>query len=118
METLRGTGVALITPFTASQEVDYDGFGKLIDFVIQGGVNYVVVNGTTGESVTTTSAEKKELLRFAVKQVADRVPIVYGVGGNNTQHVVDQLREIDFTGVDAILSVSPYYNKPSQQGIF
>ena len=118
METLRGTGVALVTPFTASLEVDYDGFGTLIDFVIQGGVDYVVVNGTTGESVTTTAAERKELQRFAVKQVANRVPIVYGVGGNNTQHVVDQLREIDFTGIHAILSVSPYYNKPSQQGIY
>ena len=76
METLRGTGVALVTPFTASLEVDYDGFGKLIDFVINGGVDYVVVNGTTGESVTDTKEERKELLRVAVKQVDNRGAIV------------------------------------------
>ncbi|WP_439883191.1 4-hydroxy-tetrahydrodipicolinate synthase [Pontibacter sp. MBLB2868] len=117
-EKLRGTGVALVTPFASDLSVDYKAFEKLLAFVLDGGVNYLVINGTTAESVTTTSAEKTEILRFIKKHVGGRVPLVYGIGGNNTQQVVASLAETDLEGISAILSVSPYYNKPSQQGIY
>lgn len=117
-EKLRGTGVALVTPFKEDLSVDYDALKKLLDFVLDGGVNYLVVNGTTAESVTTTTEEKAEILRIVKEQVNGRVPLVYGIGGNNTQHVLNLLKTTDLNGITAILSVSPYYNKPSQQGIF
>lgn len=117
-EKLRGTGVALVTPFTEDLKVDYDALKKLLDFVLDGGVNYLVINGTTAESVTTTAEEKAEILRLAKQHVNGRVPLVYGIGGNNTQHVLDLLQSTDLDGISAILSVSPYYNKPSQQGIY
>ncbi|MFD2515483.1 4-hydroxy-tetrahydrodipicolinate synthase [Pontibacter locisalis] len=117
-EKLRGTGVALVTPFAADLSIDYPAFAKLLDFVLDGGVNYVVINGTTAESATTTTAEKAEILKFVKNHVNGRVPLVYGLGGNSTQHVLDTFAEVNFEGVDAILSVSPYYNKPSQQGIY
>lgn len=117
-EKLRGTGVALVTPFTEDLAVDYNGLKQLLDFTLDGGVNYLVVNGTTAESVTTTATEKADILAFVKKQVNGRVPLVYGLGGNNTQQVIEGLQTTDLSGVDAILSVSPYYNKPSQQGIF
>ncbi|MBC5991371.1 4-hydroxy-tetrahydrodipicolinate synthase [Pontibacter cellulosilyticus] len=117
-EKLRGTGVALVTPFKEDLSVDYDALKKLLDFVLDGGVNYLVVNGTTAESVTTTTQEKAEILRTIKQHVNGRVPLVYGIGGNNTQHVLDLLQTTDLEGISAILSVSPYYNKPSQQGIF
>ena len=117
-EKLRGTGVALVTPFTKELAVDYDALRKLLDFVLDGGVNYLVVNGTTGESVTTTTAEKAEILSFVKQHVNGRVPLVYGLGGNNTQQVLETLKSTDLSGITAILSVSPYYNKPSQQGIY
>jgi 4-hydroxy-tetrahydrodipicolinate synthase len=116
-DTLKGTGVALVTPFTSSMEVDYEGLRQLLDFTINGGVEYLVVNGTTGESVTTTMDEKAEILAFVKKHVNGRVPLVYGLGGNNTQHVLDTIQKTDLSGIAAVLSVSPYYNKPSQQGI-
>ena len=116
-EKLRGTGVALVTPFREDLSVDYDALKKLLSFVLDGGVNYLVINGTTGESVTTTAEEKAEVLRIVKQQVNGRVPLVYGIGGNNTQHVLDLLNTTDLDGITAILSVSPYYNKPSQQGI-
>lgn len=116
-DTLKGTGVALVTPFTTSLEVDYDGLRQLLDFTLQGGVEYLVVNGTTGESVTTTTEEKAEILAFVKQHVNGRVPLVYGLGGNNTQHVLDTIQKTDLAGIAAVLSVSPYYNKPSQQGI-
>lgn len=117
-EKLKGTGVALVTPFTKELAVDYDALRKLLDFTMDGGVNYLVVNGTTAESVTTTKAEQAEVLRFVKQHVNQRVPLVYGLGGNNTMQLLETLQEVDLSGVSAILSVSPYYNKPSQQGIY
>src|SRR5688572_27265121 len=118
MEKLRGTGVALVTPFKKDLSVDFDGLKKLVDFNIHGGVNYLVINGTTAESVTTTTEEKKQILDTIRKHVDGRVPLVYGIGGNNTQSVLDTIKATDFQGITAILSVSPYYNKPSQAGIY
>ncbi|MGI4871534.1 MAG: 4-hydroxy-tetrahydrodipicolinate synthase [Janthinobacterium lividum] len=117
MNKLHGTGVALITPFTAAGAVDYAAWQRLLDFTIAGGVEYLVVNGTTGESPTTTAAEKAELLHTAVAHVAGRVPLVYGIGSNNTATAEEQLRSTDLTGITAILSASPAYNKPSQAGL-
>ena len=117
MNKLHGTGVALVTPFTASGAVDYPAWQRLLDFTIAGGVEYLVINGTTGESPTTTTAEKTELLRQAVAHVAGRVPLVYGIGGNDTAAVAQQLHDTDLEGVTAILSASPAYNKPSQTGL-
>jgi 4-hydroxy-tetrahydrodipicolinate synthase len=116
--TFRGTGVALVTPFTSNMAVDYEGLRKLLDFTIEGGVDYLVINGTTAESVTTTAAEKAEILAFIKKHVNGRLPLVYGLGGNNTQDILDTIGSTDLTGIAAVLSVSPYYNKPSQQGIY
>ncbi|MDX5417911.1 MAG: 4-hydroxy-tetrahydrodipicolinate synthase [Hymenobacteraceae bacterium] len=118
LDKLKGTGVALVTPFASNLDVDYDGLRKLLDFTLDGGVEYLVVNGTTGESVTTTAAEKAEILAFVKKHVNGRVPLVYGLGGNNTQHILETIEKTDFEGIAAVLSVSPYYNKPSQQGIY
>ncbi len=110
--------MALATPFTKELAVDYGALRKLLEFVLEGGVNYLVINGTTAESVTTTTDEKAEILRFIKQEVNNRVPLVYGIGGNNTQHVLDTIAETDLHGIAALLSVSPYYNKPSQQGIY
>lgn len=118
MKNLRGTGVALVTPFDAAGEIDQAAFRKLINYVIDGGVDYLVVNGTTGESPTTTDEEKLRLLQIALEESNNRVPVVFGIGGNNTQKAVKQLRTFEKAGVTAILSVSPYYNKPTQQGIY
>lgn len=117
-EKLRGTGVALVTPFTKELAVDYDALRKLLDFVLDGGVDYLVINGTTAESATTTAAEKTEILKTVKEHVNGRVPLVYGLGGNNTQQVLELFGTTDLNGITAILSVSPYYNKPSQQGIY
>jgi len=117
MNQLYGTGVALVTPFNDDYTIDFPSLAKLIDFTIDGGVDYLVVLGTTGETATLTSKEKKEVLDFCIKQNNNRVPVVYGIGGNNTQLVLDEIANTDFSGISAILSVSPYYNKPSQAGI-
>ncbi len=117
-EKFRGTGVALVTPFTKELAVDYAGLGKLLDFALDGNVNYLVINGTTAESATTTDKEKAEILTFVKQHVNGRVPLMYGLGGNNTQQVIDTIAATDFDGLDAILSVSPAYNKPSQLGIY
>jgi 4-hydroxy-tetrahydrodipicolinate synthase len=109
--------VALVTPFTPDLAVDYAGWRHLLDFCIEGGVEYLVVNGTTGESPTTTATEKAALLRMAVEHVAGRVPLVYGIGGNDTVAVEELFRTTDLSGVAAILSASPAYNKPSQAGL-
>lgn len=114
----RGTGVALITPFKTDNTIDFDALGELINAVIRGGVNYLVALGTTAETPTLTTEEKKEILAFVVKTNAGRVPVVYGIGGNNTAEVVAQIKDFDLSGVDGILSVAPYYNKPTQEGIF
>ncbi len=117
MNNLHGTGVALVTPFTPDFQVDYAGWRNLLDFTIQGGVEYLVINGTTGESPTTTAAEKAELLRLAKEHVAGRVPLVYGIGSNDTAAAEALLHSTDLAGITAILSASPAYNKPSQAGI-
>ena len=117
LPAFHGTGVALVTPFTPDLAVDYAGWRHLLDFCIEGGVEYLVVNGTTGESPTTTATEKADLLRVAVAHVAGRVPLVYGIGGNDTMATEELFRSTDLTGVAAILSASPAYNKPSQAGL-
>lgn len=117
MKKLIGSGVALVTPFRSDLSVDYSSLAGIIEHVIQGGVDYLVVMGTTAESATLSSKEKKEVLAFSKKILCGRLPLVYGLGGNATQRVLEDLEETDFSGVDALLSVSPYYNKPSQTGI-
>ncbi|MFC4874265.1 4-hydroxy-tetrahydrodipicolinate synthase [Negadavirga shengliensis] len=117
MKKFKGAGVALVTPFQESGSVDYPALERVIEHVIQGGVNYLVVQGTTGETAVLTKEEKKEVLAFVKKTNKGRLPIVFGIGGNNTQEVIDTIHQTDFTGVEGILSVSPYYNKPSQGGI-
>jgi 4-hydroxy-tetrahydrodipicolinate synthase len=117
MEALKGVGVALVTPFHSNGNIDYPAFEKLINHTISGGVDFLVVQGTTGESATLSLKEKQALLTQAVEIIKDRVPVVYGHGGNNTKQLMENYAQLDLKGVSAILSVSPYYNKPSQQGI-
>jgi len=117
MKKFFGTGVALITPFTATGTVDYKALKKVLQHTAKG-VDYYVVMGTTGESATLSSQEKKDVLQFVIANNPKKLPIVYGIGGNNTKEVVDTIKGTNFKGVDALLSVSPYYNKPSQEGIF
>lgn len=118
MSKFKGTGVAIVTPFKENRSVDFDGLGRLVEHLISGGIDYLVVNGTTGESVTLSRQEKLDVLAFVIKVNNGRVPLVFGIGGNNTQDILDCFHTYDFTGVDAILSVSPFYNKPSQEGIY
>jgi 4-hydroxy-tetrahydrodipicolinate synthase len=113
-----GTGVAMVTPFNEDKLIDFDAFARLINYLIDGGVDYLLVMGTTAESATLSFDEKKEILAFAVKEIAGRVPILYGLGGNNTADVVEKIKKTDFTGVSGILTVSPYYNKPNQEGLY
>jgi len=117
MKKLYGTGVALITPFTENEEVDFRGLKKLLTHTAKG-VDYYVVMGTTGESATLTSSEKQAVLNFVKDNNSRGLPIVYGIGGNNTRQILENIASTDLTGVDALLSVSPYYNKPSQEGIY
>lgn len=114
---LYGTGVALVTPFNNEGEIDFPALKKLLRHTSKG-VDYYVVMGTTGESVTLSKEEKKEVLQFVIANNIKKLPIVYGIGGNHTQGVVDEIRSTNLTSVDALLSVSPYYNKPSQEGIY
>jgi 4-hydroxy-tetrahydrodipicolinate synthase len=113
-----GTGIAIVTPFHADGNIDWESFSNLIEFWIKGKVEYLVVLGTTGESATVHGNEKQEVFSFVQKNVAGRIPIVAGIGGNDTNEVMEAFRNFDLTGYDAILSVSPYYNKPNQEGIF
>lgn len=115
---LKGTGVAIVTPFTSKGEVDFTSLTKLIEHLIKGKVDYLVVMGTTGESVTLSKAEKQHVIQHVVKTNKKRLPLVLGVGGNNTADIVDYLKTADLSDFSAILSVSPYYNKPSQEGIY
>ncbi len=117
-ERFRGLGVALITPFRSNGAVDYAALANVVEHQVVGGIDYIVVMGTTGESATLSHEEKKQVLAQVVELVHNRVPVVLGIGGNNTTEVVEQLRVFDMDGVDAILSVSPYYNKPTQEGIY
>lgn len=111
-------GVALITPFKEDESVDYDALIRLVDYLLQNNADFLCVLGTTAETPTLTEEEKHKIKQLVVERVNGRVPILLGVGGNNTRAVVEQLKNGDFTGVDAILSVVPYYNKPSQEGIY
>jgi 4-hydroxy-tetrahydrodipicolinate synthase len=115
---LKGLGVAMVTPFTIEKEIDWDALKKLTHFLIDGGVDYLVVQGTTGESPTLSAEEKQKVLETVIKENQGRLPIVFGIGGNNTAKVVDDLKTYQLDGVDAILSASPYYNKPTQEGIY
>src|ERR1041385_2144802 len=113
----KGTGVALVTPFKQDGSIDFKMLSNVVDHVIKGGVEYVVSLGTTGETPVLSKDEKKSLVSFTVEAVNKRVPVVVGIGGNNTKEVIETFTQYDLNGVDAILSVSPYYNKPNQRGI-
>jgi 4-hydroxy-tetrahydrodipicolinate synthase len=113
-----GTGVAIITPFNSDLSIDYKSLEKQIEHLISNNIDYLVVLGTTGESVTQSESEKDELVKFIKEKVNKRVPIVLGMGSNNTLALVEKIKKTDFTGIDAILSVAPYYNKPTQEGIY
>jgi 4-hydroxy-tetrahydrodipicolinate synthase len=117
-DTLRGTGVALVTPFNEKQEVDFKAYQQLLDFVLDRGVEYLVVLGTTGEAPTIDRAEKMEIINFTYESVGSRAPIVIGIGGNNTRQVIQDIESFPLEKATAILSASPYYNKPSQEGLF
>lgn len=115
---LKGTGVALVTPFNKKGSVDFPALTKLINHLIKGKVDYFVVLGTTGESVTLSKSEKEAVVNHVITVTNKRLPIVMGLGGNNTQDILDTIKSTKFQGIDAILSVSPYYNKPNQNGIY
>lgn len=115
---LKGMGVALITPFHEDETIDFQALARLIEYQIQNGIDYLVVLGTTAETPTLTEEEKAQVRAFVIEKVAGRVPIVLGMGGNNTRAIVEALKTGNFDGVNAILSVVPYYNKPSQEGIY
>ena len=116
-DKFRGTGAALITPFTTDNKVDFKSLGKLVDHVIDGGVEFLVVFGTTGEPITLCESEKKDILDFVCERNTKKLPMIVGCGGNNTADIADKASKID-TRFDAILSVVPYYNKPNQRGMF
>ncbi|SFS36360.1 4-hydroxy-tetrahydrodipicolinate synthase [Sphingobacterium wenxiniae] len=118
MNELHGAGVALITPFNADGTVDWDSLARLIAFQIEEKMDYLVVLGTTGETATLNAEERKRIWEFTAEQVNGRVPLVAGIGGNNTLEIVHQVQAFDTAGYCAILSVSPYYNKPTQEGIY
>ena len=115
---LTGTGVALVTPFTSTQAVDFDALGRVIDYVINNGVNYVVTLGTTGETPVLSKQEKVDIVNYTFEKVNGRVPVIVGVGGNNTAEIIKDLGIIPIEKAVAVLSTSPYYNKPSQEGLF
>jgi 4-hydroxy-tetrahydrodipicolinate synthase len=115
---MKGLGTALVTPFTEDGKIDLHALSTLIEHQVAGGTDYLVILGTTSEVPTLTHKEQDEIIAHVVKQVAGRMPLVLGIGGNNTMGVVEQIRKTDFTNIDAILSVSPYYNKPSQEGLY
>jgi 4-hydroxy-tetrahydrodipicolinate synthase len=117
-DRLRGTGVALVTPFTPKTAIDFDALGKVIDFVIRDGVEYIVTLGTTGETPTLSKEEKTDIVNYTCDKVNGRVPVVVGVGGNNTAELVKDLETLPLEKSIAVLSASPYYNKPSQEGLF
>ena len=118
MTKFLGTGVALITPFNADLTVDFDALRALVEFNIENGTDYLVISGTTGESVTITADEKKEIVKSIIKINNGRLPLVLGIGGNNTSAIINEIENTDLSNIDAILSVSPYYSKPTQQGIY
>lgn len=118
MKKFRGIGVAVVTPFKNDTSIDFAAMGRIIDHLIKGGVDYLVLFGTTGEAVTLSRDEKNALTSFATEAVDKRVPVVIGIGGNNTNEVISNVRHTNFEGIDAVLSVVPYYNKPGQKGLY
>lgn len=118
MNSLVGMGVALVTPFKSDLTVDHDALAKIIEFNIKNGTDYLVISGTTGESVTITKDEKKEIIETIVKVNAGRLPLVIGIGGNNTAAVIEELQTTDLSPFTAVLSVAPYYSKPTQEGLY
>lgn len=117
-KSLSGTGVAIVTPFNSQHQIDFNALANIIEFLIQGGVQYIVSLGTTGETPVLDASEKKDILQFTYQQVAGRIPVVAGIGGNNTRAVIEDLSTYPLEQATAILSVSPSYNKPSQEGIY
>lgn len=117
-EKFSGTGIAIVTPFNTDRSIDWKSFEKLISFWIDGGVEYLVVLGTTGESATVKGKDKQEVFSFVSKTVGGRLPLVAGIGGYDTYEVLEGFKEYNLTSYDAILSVAPYYNKPNQEGLF
>ncbi|MGI4751103.1 MAG: 4-hydroxy-tetrahydrodipicolinate synthase [Janthinobacterium lividum] len=118
MKKFHGTGVAVITPFQTDGSIDFPALEKILENLIDNGIDYLISLGTTGESAALSAAEKKEIWAFTAKTVAGRVPLIAGIGGNYTQAVIENIQNFDKQGYDAILSVSPYYNKPTQEGIY
>ena len=118
MKFLKGSGVAMITPFDEEGRVDYHAVKRVVDHIISGGIDYIVLMGTTAETATLTSEERAKVVALIVEVVADRVPLVLGIGGNNTQVVVDTIKQTDLTAFKALMSVCPYYTRPSQEGIY
>ncbi len=114
----KGTGVAIITPFRKDKSIDFTALGELVEHTVINGINYIVALGTTGESATLSKDEKIAVINFIIETVDKRVPVVMGLGGNNTQDVINFIHSVSFEGIDAILSVCPYYNKPQQKGIY
>lgn len=117
-DQLKGTGVALITPFKSNSEIDFDALGKVIEFIIRDGVEYIVILGTTGETPTLSKEEKIDLINFTNNLVNGLVPVVVGIGGNNTREVIKEIETLPLDKAIAVLSASPYYSKPSQEGLF
>lgn len=117
-QQLRGTGVAIVTPFKSDESVDFEGLGRIIEFIIGNGVEYIVTQGTTGETPTLDKQEKLEILDYTFNKVNNRVPVVVGIGGNNTKEVCKAVETFPLERATAVLSAAPYYNKPSQEGIF
>lgn len=115
---LQGTGVALVTPFHKQGNIDFTAFGNLIEHTISGGVDYLLCLGTTSEYPTLSKQEKMAIVEYTIEKVENRVPIVWGMGGNDTRSLVDEIRKTDFSSIAAILSVAPYYNKPNQKGLY
>ncbi len=118
MNKMTGTGVALVTPLDKKLNVDFQGLKKLLQHIAHSKVHYLVVHGTTGEAATTTPEEKSAILSFVQMHNVNNLPVVYGIGGNNTQEVIDTIKNTHLDGVDAVLSASPCYNKPSQEGLY
>jgi len=113
-----GTGVAIVTPFKNDFSIDFTALGRIVNHLIKGGVDYIVAMGTTGEASTLTTDEKHAVLSYVTETIDGRIPLIVGIGGNNTREIINFITETDLTGADGILSVAPYYNKPSQRGIF
>ncbi len=116
--SLKGMGVALVTPFKADKSIDFDALARLLEFHLQSGTDYLVVLGTTAETPTLSDNERAEIVRFVVAHIGRKLPIIVGMGDNNTQHLIESVKSFDFEGAHSILSVTPYYSKPTQEGLY